>query len=77
MKKVGLDLTLSYWNIPADEDGWVDAKQYLPADYDLCFLKLKDKKSRFGWSSGFSWDGLNITKEDEILYWKKEKEKKE
>lgn len=57
-----------------DEDGWVDAKKFMPIDFDLCFLKIKDKKSCMGWSSGTVWDGLKLAKDDEVLYWKRSKE---
>jgi len=61
----------SYRDIPFDPDGWADAKKYLPADYDLMFLNIKDKKSSCGWSVGNKWDGSKLENTDEILYWKK------
>ena len=57
-----------------DEDGWVDAKKFMPIDFHLCFLKIKDKISRMGWSTGTVWDGLKLAKDDEVLYWKRSKE---
>lgn len=80
MKKVGkhfLEGTrkiLSYKTVKMDVDGWVDAKQYLPRDYDVMYLKIKNKSSSYGWVSGDKWDGLRINPEDEIIYWKKKKE---
>lgn len=77
MRKIGLEKGLNYSSIPYEQDGWVDAKKFMPADFDLCFLKIKNKKSRFGWATGFKWDGLNIDEDDEVLYWKIKKEKSE
>lgn len=77
MRKVGVDKTLNYADIPVDEDGWADAKEFMPADYDLCLLKIKDKKTQSGWASGLNWDGLKVKDEDEVLYWKKQREPKE
>ncbi len=77
MMKVGRDKldetgkTLSYRTVKTDFDGWVDAKHYLPADYDLMYLKIKDKKSSHGWVVGTKWDGLKIEQGDQVLYWKK------
>lgn len=78
MMKVGRDYIevvrrkkFDYRDVEFDADGWADAKKYLPADYDLMFLKVKDKKSVSGWHVGKKWDGLRLKKDDEILYWKK------
>lgn len=76
MIKLGRDKTeegktFTYRHLKTDPDGWVDAKKYLPADYDLMYLKIKDKKSCSGWAVGTKWDGLHISSGDEILYWKR------
>lgn len=60
----------AYSDVTFDEDGWADAKLFMPGDFDLCHLKIKDKKTKPGWASGNKWDGLNVTLDDEILYWK-------
>lgn len=72
MQKIGVDKTANYKTILYDSDGWVDAKKYMPADYELCLLKIKDKKTQPGWASGLKWDGLRIKEEDEVLYWKRQ-----
>lgn len=90
MKKVGafkeyrqnasgkrVSVNYSYDDVLFDEDGWADAKQFIPIDFDLCELKVKGKKSHPGWVSGSKFDGLNIESGDEVLYWKKQKEPKE
>ncbi len=64
---------LSYEAVPKDENGWVNAKEYIPRDFDMCSLKIKDRKTKSGWAIGNKWDGLNIRPKDEILYWKKVK----
>ena len=68
--------TFLYKDVIYDENGWVDARRFLPADYDLLYLKIKDKPRRIGWSVGTKWDGLKIKKEDEILEWNKKNEGK-
>jgi hypothetical protein len=80
MKKVGKyvfkdkDKTLSYKTVVSDIDGWVDASKYLPADYDLMYLKIKNKPTTHGWVFGTKWDGLKVQPDDEVLYWKKKQE---
>ncbi len=82
MMKVGRDYIkvgekerkFAYRDIKFDPDGWADATKFLPADYDLMYLKIKNKKSAAGWSVGSKWDGLKLAPEDEILYWKKKAE---
>ena len=64
----------TYSDAKCDEDGWVDAKNFMPMDFDLCQLKVKDKKIRVGWNCGSIWDGLKVAHDEEVLYWKKSKE---
>lgn len=79
MMKVGRDYIkvgqrerkFSYLDIKLDINGWADAKKYMPADYDLMFIKVRNKNISCGWSVGNKWDGLNLKKDDEIMYWKK------
>jgi hypothetical protein len=77
MRKIGIDKTLTYKNIPRDQDGWVNAKNYMPADFDLCLLKITNKPIIAGWSNGLSWDGLKIKKTDEVLKWKDKRDQRE
>jgi len=82
MMKVGRDYIkvgekerkFSYRDIQFDPDGWADAKKFLPADYDLMFLKVKDQKNTYGWSVGNAWEGLKLQSTNEILYWKRKPE---
>lgn len=77
MMKVGRDRVeetgkkLAYSTVKSEIDGWVDAKKYLPVDYDLMYLKFKNKKTSHGWVVGNKWDGLNINSKDDVLYWKR------
>lgn len=77
MDKIGITKGCTYKSVEQDCDGWVDAKRFFPADYDLCQLKIKDKKSQTGWATGMKFDGLKVSSSDEVLYWKKQKEPKE
>jgi hypothetical protein len=65
--------TLSYRMVPTDPDGWVDAKKYLPADYDLVLCK-GEGKTVVAWHSCHHWDGLNYKPGSEVNYWKRKKE---
>lgn len=68
---------VTYADIHYDPDGWVDAEKYLPGDYDLVYLKIKDKFSKSGWIVGKRWDGLKVLEEDKVLYWKRKPEEKD
>ncbi len=60
-----------YTDVFYNEEGWADAKKFLPINYDLVLVKTKDHVVKTGWSNGFGWDGLNLESEDEVLYWKR------
>ena len=76
MMKVGRDIVqmgekvrkFLYSDVKYDADGWAEAKKFMPADYDLVFMKT-EKKTYNGWASGKIWDGLKIPDEP-VLYWK-------
>lgn len=68
---------LSYKSVPKDFDGWVDASKFLPVNFDILFLKLKNKSKIYhGWFTGKDWDGLRLDSNDEILFWKRKPEEK-
>jgi len=79
--KVGKDMILppgkeiprrvTYKDVHCDIDGWADSARFMPADFDLVYLKIDGKKSISGWSTGTSWDGLKLQKGDKVLYWKR------
>ncbi len=74
MLKVDQSKKTTYSMVKFDADGWASASEFMPADYDLCALMIKDNKKRNGWVKGTIWDGLNIKKDDEVMYWKRIKE---
>jgi len=63
----------NYGDIKMDCDGWVDAKEYLPPDFELCLLKTPNR-TLAGWHMRNGWDGHRMTKQDEIQYWKRKLE---
>lgn len=74
MIKVGQKIgkrVIGYSHVTCDIDGWADAKEFLPADFDLCYVKIKDKQTRPGWVQGTIWGGANVARDDIVLYWKK------
>lgn len=85
-KKVGRDLFdgpcsryLSYYDIETDDDGWVYARDYLPADFDLVDCVIRGlRKTLVGWCSGTQWDGYRFEPHYIVKYWKlKKKESNE
>jgi len=84
MMKVGIDLIfdekkgkerkISYDDVECDGDEWVDASRYMPADFDIMNLKVKNRERIMpGWANGKKWDGLNLTPENLVLYWQRQK----
>ncbi len=75
--KVGRDLfpgkecKTSYKNIYYDRDGWVDAKKYLPSDYDLVMIMFSTGEVTYGWTMGKNWQGVLVTHETVVKSWKK------
>jgi hypothetical protein len=72
MRKVGSPRSFNYSKVISDPDGWVDANKFLPADYDLCLLRIDGKKSIYGWAAGIGWDGLKLGKDDKVIFWKRQ-----
>ena len=87
MRKVGKDIVInkktnkkrkfSYTDVKYDDEKWADASEYLPADFDLVFLRIQDKPITSGWINGIKWEGLKVIEADKVLYWKKRKENDE
>lgn len=59
----------SYTDIP-DFKGWHNPSNYLPGEFDLVKVHLKSDKFKIVWHTGFTWDGLKLNDDDEILFWK-------
>lgn len=74
MKKVGITESCMYSNVETDFDGWVDVRKFLPADFDLCFLRMKNNTVKTGWAVGGKFDGLRINHDDHVISWKKNRD---
>lgn len=65
----------TYNNVIYDIDGWADVNYYLPNDFDIVMLRVKNiHKPIPGWYTGRGWDGLKWNDDYEVLQWKKENE---
>lgn len=58
-----------YCQVIYEEDNWADSTKYLPADFDLVFLKT-DKGIKNGWHTGIGWDGKNVKADEKVYLWK-------
>ena len=62
----------NYRDVKYDADKWVDATKFLPADFDLVYLKVFGRERDVaGWINGDKWDGLNFKPEYKVLQWKR------
>ncbi len=61
---------LSYCMIKTDTEGWVDAKEYLPVNFDLVHMKVGTKVLS-GWIAGNKWDGLRLLPNMKVEYWRR------
>lgn len=59
---------LIYADIPS-ADGWVNAKEWLPQNFDLVTMKTKNRYIQ-GWYQGTRWDGYKYKGED-VTHWKR------
>lgn len=62
---------LTYAKVPNDGNGWVDASQFLPADFDLVTMKIDDANYKSGWFQGRSWDGYKYEPGEVVTHWKR------
>ena len=62
-----------YPDLKYNEDGWAKAARYLPEEYDLVLLKYKNRTVP-GWRSGNYWDGRMVDANEEVIYWKRQKD---
>lgn len=83
MKKVKRDFLRNgmlpkteYRHVTYDEDGWADASKWLPADYDLVFMKTERGPTLPGWSYGNGFEGMRLKSTDKVLYWKHKPDEK-
>jgi hypothetical protein len=62
---------LTYKDVPKNEDGWAESREFLPKLYDLVWMVLNDDKTIIGWHTGTGWEGYRFKKEDVVGLWKK------
>lgn len=54
-----------------DSDGWIDAKEYWPADFSLVSVLIDGKAIPYnGWITFGRWDGLHIRDKHKVTHWK-------
>ena len=66
-----------YGDVDYDLDGWASVNDFLPEEFDLCFLKTDKGKELKGWYTGQKWDGLNVRDEHTIILWKRKIDKED
>lgn len=82
VKQVGKDLApkkfrtkfqpkLLYSQVTKDKNGWVDAKKFLPKNFDLVEMKI-DGNRLPGWYQGTSWDGYKFKTGQVVTHWRRE-----
>lgn len=64
----------TYRDVKYNAEKWANSAEYLPAEYDICILQLKDNIFKKGWHNGIGWDGLHVKHTDVIESWKKSNE---
>ena len=60
----------SYIKVDCDDDFWVDASNWLPDDFDLCYLRREDGNIKVGWRSCRHWDGYSVGRHEDFIHWK-------
>lgn len=60
----------TYKDIENGGNGWIDPVIFLPRPFDLLWLKTLDFPKQ-GWWTGTSWDGIRITKDIQVIFWKR------
>lgn len=62
-----------YKDVTEDYDGWVDAHQFLPLDFDLVLLKVPGRKPFTGWVYQKKWDSGMVPKKvlKDVIKWKR------
>jgi hypothetical protein len=69
--KVGTRV-LRYSDLPRSNTGWITDLRFRPYNFDLVFLKVKDRdKPVSAWWSGRIWEGRLWKQEYKVLAWKR------
>lgn len=70
--ETGLESICKYSDIPTDPKGWVNDLKYLPINFDMMQLRVKEKPRIFpGWWDGKRWSGLRL-KDYTVIQWKRD-----
>lgn len=70
-KYTGKERKVTYQDIKNNHDDWINPTDFLPADFDIVSLKIKNRiRIVPGWSIGNGWDGLRLRSKDEVIGWK-------
>jgi hypothetical protein len=64
----------TYKDVLYDSKDWADASKFLPADYDMMIIRVKDKPTITGWCMGSKWEGFRLKDGDEVTQWKRKPE---
>jgi len=62
-----------YREVPFDIDGWALASRYLPADYDMMYMRCDDERTIPGWCNGTKWLGMRL-RDQKVIAWKRKPE---
>ena len=62
------EVFLSYDEITADKDGWVDCRLFVPLKFDLVDIDVGGRIYR-GWWTGFGWDGYRVKRRFKPVRW--------
>ncbi len=75
-ERSGRERKVGYTDIPKDIMGWVDAKKYMPGEYDIVHAKMQNGKVRVCWRTTTTvFIGRKVKEEDgRVIYWKRTKE---
>lgn len=68
----GRSRAYKYTDLPCHALDWLDVTRYLPYQYDLVHLRLKDRaKLLSGWWDGNKWKGLHLRVNSVVTHWKR------
>lgn len=60
---------LTYDFIVPDNNGWVDNRLFIPANFDLVMVKLESGVKVFGWIEDKKWNGNKLFPISQVSYW--------
>lgn len=69
------DRLLRYSDLPRSDSGWITDLRFRPYNFDLVFLRVKDRdKPVAAWWSGKAWEGRLFKTEYSVSAWKRNSE---